>query len=147
VASLAAAATDPKAFVDRAREAARAATPAAVAQAARDSVNNLAQMVTGDAAAQNVLRLSMIEGGAGVIVNVGTGKGSSVHDVVDSMGRAAGHPIESRVVGRRAGDPSTLRADASHAADVLGWRSRLDLDDMTASAFAGLPWLKEHGYC
>ena len=46
--------------------------------------------------------------------------------VVAAVGRVAGRPVPFREVGRRAGDPPALVADARRAAAVLGWRPRFD---------------------
>lgn len=76
-----------------------------------------------------------------VALNIGTGRGSSVREVIDSMSRAFGATLEADEVDRRPGDPSVVQADPSRAHEVLGWQSRHALDDMTASAVNGLGWL------
>ena len=81
-----------------------------------------------------------------LIVNIGTGRGSSVREVVDSVGRALGETLPAVEVARRPGDPSVVQADPTLAREVLGWSSRYALDDMTASAVAGIGWLTAHGY-
>ncbi|HEX4902987.1 MAG TPA: UDP-glucose 4-epimerase GalE [Acidimicrobiales bacterium] len=63
-------------------------------------------------------------------VNVGTGTGSSVLDVVAAAGRAVGRDIPYEVVDRRAGDAPCVYADTTLATELLGWRARYDLDDM-----------------
>ncbi len=63
-------------------------------------------------------------------INVGTGRGSSVLEVVDAAARAAGTPIPYEIVDRRAGDVPCVYADTSTATEVLGWTARFDLDDM-----------------
>lgn len=78
-----------------------------------------------------------------VALNIGTGQGSSVREVIDSMSHVLGKDFPADEVARRPGDPSVVQADPSLAQEVLGWRSRHVLDDMTASAVAGLPWLEE----
>jgi UDP-glucose 4-epimerase len=84
--------------------------------------------------------------GSGVILNIGTGRGSSVREVIESMSLALGDELVAEEAPRRDGDPSVVQADPSRAAEVLGWRSSLGLDDMTASAVAGMGWLESHGY-
>ena len=84
--------------------------------------------------------------GSGVILNIGTGRGSSVREVIASMSLALGDELVAEEAPRRDGDPSVVQADPSRAAEVLGWRSSLGLDDMTASAVAGMGWLESHGY-
>ena len=84
--------------------------------------------------------------GNGVILNIGTGRGSSVLEVIESMSLALGDELVAEEAPRRDGDPSVVQADPARAAEVLGWRSSLGLDDMTASAVAGMGWLESHGY-
>ncbi len=63
-------------------------------------------------------------------VNVGTGTGSSVLEVVGAAARAAGRDIPYEIVGRRAGDVPCVYADTTLARDLLGWDARHDLDAM-----------------
>ena len=64
--------------------------------------------------------------------NLGTGRGTSVFEMIDAVERAVGHPIPRRVVGRRAGDQPVSYADASKAARELGWRAERTIDNMCA---------------
>lgn len=57
-------------------------------------------------------------------LNLGTGRGASVSDVVSVASEVLGNEVPHRVVGRRAGDPAALVADPTRAAEVLGWRAR-----------------------
>lgn len=63
-------------------------------------------------------------------VNLGTGVGSTVLDVVHAASAAVGSPIPYEVVGRRAGDIEKIYAHPAYAEEVLGWRSKRDLADM-----------------
>jgi len=60
-------------------------------------------------------------------VNLGTGVGSSVLDVIRAAEVAVGHPIAHQIVDRRAGDTEQLFADPSFAREVLGWATTRDL--------------------
>jgi UDP-glucose 4-epimerase len=71
-----------------------------------------------------------------VPVNIARGHGASVREVIDSVGRAIGEPLDPVVVDRRAGDPAFLVASADRAREVLGWTASRDLDDMTRSAWS-----------
>ena len=62
--------------------------------------------------------------------NLGTGKGSSVLDVVHAFERASGVKIPYSVTPRRAGDIATCYADCSRAKTELGWEAKYSLDDM-----------------
>ena len=73
-------------------------------------------------------------GGPSITLNLGTGRGSSVREVIAAAERAAGRRVPVIETGRRAGDPVAIWADASRAASVLGWRAAGSLDDIVASA-------------
>jgi len=64
------------------------------------------------------------EGTKALRLNLGTGQGHSVRAVVASVSKITGRPVRSREVGRRAGDPPALVADARRAGEVLGWKPR-----------------------
>ncbi|PWJ51798.1 UDP-galactose 4-epimerase [Quadrisphaera granulorum] len=67
--------------------------------------------------------------------NLGTGRGSSVRDVVAAFERAAGREIPVRVAARRAGDVAVSYADPARARDELGWTARRGLDEMCADTW------------
>jgi UDP-arabinose 4-epimerase len=66
----------------------------------------------------------LVAGGDSVALNLGTGRGYSVREVVAAVERVARRPVPRRDVARRAGDPPSLIADASRAHDLLGWAPR-----------------------
>jgi UDP-glucose 4-epimerase len=70
------------------------------------------------------------------IVNLGTGTGFTVREVIDACRRVTGHPIPAADRDRRAGDPPSLVASGRLAADRLGWTPRHDLDRIVADAWA-----------
>ena len=74
-------------------------------------------------------------------VNLGTGAGHSVLEVLAAAGRVIGRPVPHEVVGRRAGDIERIWADPSLAADLLGWRARRGLDEMLADHWR---WQQRH---
>jgi UDP-glucose 4-epimerase len=78
----------------------------------------------------------LADGGATTSVNVGTGHGSSVFEVLAGIERVAGQPVPHRVVPRRAGDPVSTFSDTSRSADLLGWAPRYGLDEILESAYA-----------
>lgn len=69
------------------------------------------------------------------IFNLGTGKGSSVLEVIHSFERTSGQKLPYRIVARRAGDIQTMYASTDLANNELGWTSKYNLDDMTTSAW------------
>jgi UDP-glucose 4-epimerase len=68
-------------------------------------------------------------------VNVGTGQGVSVLEVVRAFEAASGRAVPYDLVGRRAGDIATCFADAAKAQELLGWQTKRDLADMCATAW------------
>ena len=75
------------------------------------------------------------DGASSVAVNLGTGVGSSVLDVIRATEAVAGRPVPHEIVGRRAGDPIATYADPTNAESVLGWRAKQGLDEIVASAY------------
>ena len=63
-------------------------------------------------------------------VNLGTGTGYSVLDMVKGFEKASGKAIPYEVVGRRAGDVASMFADPARAEDLLGWRASRGIDEM-----------------
>ncbi len=72
----------------------------------------------------------LFERGEGLVVNLGTGRGHSVLEVVRAYARASGREIPYAVVPRRPGDVAACYADPARAESLLGWRARFDLDRM-----------------
>ena len=68
-------------------------------------------------------------------VNLGTGKGSSVYDVLHSFEKACGKKLPYVVKPRRAGDLATCYADTAKAKKVFGWEAQYGLDEMTADSW------------
>ena len=76
----------------------------------------------GDLARAHVLALQhLLKKGDTIAVNLGTGHGASVRQVIDTARRITGREIVVRDASRRAGDPPVLVADAKKASAVLGW--------------------------
>jgi UDP-glucose-4-epimerase GalE len=75
------------------------------------------------------------EGGATVSLNVGTGIGSSVLDVIHAAERVSGRTVPYEIVARRAGDPVSTYADPARIQAVLGWASTKTLDQIVDSAW------------
>ncbi|MFD4986311.1 UDP-glucose 4-epimerase GalE [Streptomyces sp. NPDC058374] len=77
--------------------------------------------------------------GEDLTVNVGSGRGVSVRELIDLINEVTGKNIEPVVVDRRPGDPARVVASAERAAEALGWRARLTPRDMVSSAWEGWP--------
>ena len=74
-------------------------------------------------------------GGETIALNVGTGVGSSVLDVVRATERIGGRPVPLVMGPRRDGDPVVSFADPSKVRAVLGWSAQHDLDSVITSAW------------
>ncbi|MFC4524551.1 UDP-glucose 4-epimerase GalE [Cupriavidus pinatubonensis] len=84
-----------------------------------------------DLAAGHVAALEFLRReGRGLTVNLGTGQGYSVLEVIDAYQRASGRPVPYEIVARRPGDIAVCYADPSLAARLLGWRARFGLATM-----------------
>ncbi len=76
-----------------------------------------------DLAEAHVLAIEHLRrGGESDCLNLGTGDGYSVMEVIETARKVTGKPIPTKIEGRRAGDPPKLVADARKAAKVLGWK-------------------------
>ena len=79
----------------------------------------------------------LLEGGETIAVNLGTGQGASVSEIIAEAERTVGHPIVQEKRARRAGDPAVLVAAPALAGEVLRWRAqRSDLPTIMADAWA-----------
>ncbi|MEM9142167.1 MAG: UDP-glucose 4-epimerase GalE [Bacteroidota bacterium] len=69
------------------------------------------------------------------VFNVGTGKGSSVLEVIQSFERVSGNELNYKIVDRRPGDITEAYADTTRANAVLGWKSEYSLDEAMKTAW------------
>ncbi len=74
-----------------------------------------------DLGAAHLAALDKIQPGRGLCINLGTGNGYSVRQVIEACRQVTGHPIPEVIGARRAGDPPELVADARLAKQLLGW--------------------------
>ena len=96
-----------------------------------------------DLGAAHILALDYLRtGGISECINLGTGRGHSVLDVIETARQVTGLPIATRVEPPRPGDPSHLVADATKARMVLGWKpAYTDLASIIRSDWA---WRSKH---
>ena len=89
-----------------------------------------------DLAQGHVAALKYAADHTGVLtVNLGTGKGYSVMEMLAAYERACGKRIPYEIAPRRAGDIASCYADTRRAKELLGWEARLGVDDMCASSW------------
>ena len=69
------------------------------------------------------------------VINIGTGKGYSVLEVLHAYEKACGHQIAYKIVERRPGDIATCYADTKKAKDLLGFEAKFDIDRMCQDSF------------
>ena len=77
----------------------------------------------------------LMHGERGFTINLGTGQGVSVLQLVQAFERASGRKVAYDIVARRAGDVATVFADPSLAQELLGWHAELDVDAMCRDAW------------
>jgi UDP-glucose 4-epimerase len=68
-------------------------------------------------------------------INLGTGQGYSVLDMVRAFEKASGRPVPYEIVARRPGDAASCYADAARARELLGWSATRDVDTMCRDAW------------
>ncbi len=78
-----------------------------------------------------------------LVVNIGTGKGYSVLDMVKSFSKASGVEIPYKISQRRAGDIAKCYAKPSFAKEILGWEAKKTLEDMCVDSWR---WQKENPF-
>ena len=84
-----------------------------------------------DLASGHAAALAWMNGREGVeVFNLGTGRGTSVLEIIKAFGAACGHEIPYVIDPRRPGDVTANYADCSKAADEMGWTAKYDIDDM-----------------
>ena len=90
-----------------------------------------------DLAEAHLLALeNLTRGTPSIKVNLGTGQGHSVREVLETVEKVTGRKVPAREVGRRAGDPPELVADPRRAAELLEWKPK----------YAALETIIEHAY-
>jgi UDP-glucose 4-epimerase len=78
-------------------------------------------------------KINVLEGV--LTVNLGTGRGYSVLEMVHAFEKASGRSVPYEIAPRRSGDIAQCYADPSYAKEVLGWEARYDVDEMCEDAW------------
>ncbi|WP_084365687.1 UDP-glucose 4-epimerase GalE [Rhizobium sp. RU36D] len=77
----------------------------------------------------------LLEGGDTVALNLGTGSGTTVKEVLDTVMTVSGRPITVNYADRRDGDSTVLVADSARARSVLGWQPRYSIEEIVQTAW------------
>jgi UDP-arabinose 4-epimerase len=89
-----------------------------------------------DLAEAHVLALTSLgEGKPSLALNLGTGQGRSVLEIVQAVEEVTGEKVKRTMGPRRAGDPPALVADPSRAEQVLHWKAKRSLHEIVSSAW------------
>jgi len=91
-----------------------------------------------DLADAHLRALDALKAGAHEIINLGSGGGYSVREVVTTSSKVVGYEIPAVEVDRRAGDPAVLIASIEKAKSMLGWEPTRDLESMISDAYESL---------
>ena len=88
-----------------------------------------------DLADAHVLGLEYLAKSDSIAMNLGTGKGHSVKEVVEAVEHVTGHTVPTQIGPRRAGDPAELVADPSLAERTLKWKAQRSLENIIETAW------------
>lgn len=89
-----------------------------------------------DLASGHAAALAWMNGREGVeVFNLGTGRGTSVLEIIRAFGEACGHEVPYVIDPRRPGDVAENYADCSKARDLMGWEAQYGIDDMCRDAW------------
>jgi UDP-glucose 4-epimerase len=95
-----------------------------------------------DLASAHLKALDRLQPGTGLELNLGTGRGHSVREVIDACRHVTGHPIPATIGPRRPGDPPELVADSTRARQTLDWQPRYaDIEAIIDTAWR---WHRAH---
>jgi len=98
-----------------------------------------------DLARGHLLALNALQKSVGVItLNLGTGRGYSVFEMVRAFSEVSGRRVPYRVMARRPGDIAHCCANPTLARDVLGWEAKLGIDAMCADSWRWQQWASKN---
>ncbi len=93
-----------------------------------------------DLAEAHVLGLDYLSKSGSIAMNLGTGKGHSVKEVVEAVEHVTGHTVPTQIGPRRAGDPAVLVADPTLAERTLKWKAQRSIENIIDTAWK---WAQE----
>lgn len=88
-----------------------------------------------DLAEAHVSGLEYLAKADSVAMNLGTGTGSSVKDVISAVEKVSGRKVPTRIAPRRPGDPAELVADPALARKLLNWKAKRSLEEIITTAW------------
>ncbi|MEY2412117.1 MAG: UDP-glucose 4-epimerase [Acidobacteriaceae bacterium] len=88
-----------------------------------------------DLAEAHVLGLEYLDKNNSTQLNLGTGRGHSVKEVISTIERISGRKVPAKIAPRRAGDPPALVADPGRAEKLLEWKAKRSLDEIISTAW------------
>jgi len=94
-----------------------------------------------DLAEAHVLGLEYLSDAPSIALNLGTGRGHSVKEVISTIEQVTGKKVSTRLAPRRPGDPPALVADPSRAEKLLHWKATRSLEQIVATAWN---WAESH---
>lgn len=98
-----------------------------------------------DLAHGHLLALKKLTERPGILtLNLGTGQGYSVLEMINAFSRVSGRQVPYRIVDRRPGDIAEFYADPARAREVLGWEATFGIDSMCADSWRWQCWAAEN---
>lgn len=95
-----------------------------------------------DLAHAHLLALNKFTKGEHQIVNLGSGNGYSVFEVIDQIDNSVGVRLNKNICPARLGDPAVLLADIGKAKEILGWEPKLGLSEIIFDSWQGSQQLR-----
>ncbi|MFD0939343.1 UDP-glucose 4-epimerase GalE [Pedobacter boryungensis] len=93
-----------------------------------------------------IKRLETEQGDNYEIFNIGTGKGSSVLEIIHAFEQSTGEKLNYTIGARREGDIEQTYGDVSRSNTVLGWKAELDINEMMSSAWNWEKYLRDNPF-
>ncbi|MNK27926.1 UDP-glucose 4-epimerase [compost metagenome] len=80
------------------------------------------------------------------VFNLGTGKGSSVLEIINAFEQSTGEKLDYKIAPRREGDVEKTYGDVTKSKEILGWQTELDLNEMMRSAWEWEKYIKNNPF-